>query len=1083
MEAGVLNFTAEEFQILEDIEFDETIERPEKVRFYTLEEQTTDAYEKLMPKGRSTRFQRDKIKRDVDRIQELYESYVMVRPEDYALREPEVGTAFSWVRPVYSLGEVQPYSWDTQWQPLYDNVRQPNFYPAMLAALPHPFVDGGEGGPYPLAGATEMVNEGGQKPLRALANYEVPRTQYHSDRTISIVMDPAVGTADTVNFKGYFLSKRPLDIPNPLPDHPFLKENADAFVPTVAPLKDVVPSLDAILTHAVPATRDPYVDATPYLKLYDIQLASIPWSTWKSKFPPADPINVVEPPAPIEFPKPSSLSVPEKIAETYGVKYEPGVSVRLWLSKRLDGGGLVTELLRSMVMDNGSVEIIPGVDLEQAAYPATTLEECGLAGKNFPDFATTGLLRRTWDSNGMKLQCVPLEFVKQERARTGYLGRKPWKETTGEDMKKAYLQRMAEVTPVSMTPPKEAPVNKTPARPDSIRRKEVLAIQSDPERYAEDKVRDIREILRETTVTNNVYTDADGSFVACGHTIALLGGDLATDRRKFYDTWTARVDGFRVCRFCSEQINDDVYVDAEEFDEEGFLIRTADSLGGKSFQTAGIADFVTGLRALQPMFVLDQPHDDAVFLVLSILQVLPTADRLEPLLKLGRQIAAVQFTKGSAEQIARFQGMTGLATAAIVLQSHIPSLIPRRTFGPRPLILAGYPRDASAPAEYSIVDTLMGVLRKTFEAFPSSFTGPAKFVIRAILNKPSEVKNTVTALLSAKSPLMIRKKPDGKMEATMVPELLAQAKAYVGEKPVVEVPKTLIPVVNAPKEFGVIKSYPECPSSRPIWTSGRDPRVLQNQVPLRSGIQSSRTATAVPPAVSARVEPAPISKAEIRTRLATGSKLASRIKVGDSVRTNELLASRLADLFLQPTAVRGVDPTQNAAELRDIAKGFVFEQLSDIQTTAAKQTKLEEIRSKDIALYMLQADYREEKTQANKLRASERLKIVEDLKKKSDTERELVQQLLAIGAAPYLVTRADRELFAREAERIQEVIRAEELDLAQVDAEVGVGLVRDNFDDGDADERGVDHGDYGDRAGLPEGRDPPVAVVDPAPSI
>jgi hypothetical protein len=66
MEAGVLNFTAEEYQILEDIEFDETIERPEKVRFYTLEEQTTDAYEKLMPKGRTTRFQRDKIKRDVD---------------------------------------------------------------------------------------------------------------------------------------------------------------------------------------------------------------------------------------------------------------------------------------------------------------------------------------------------------------------------------------------------------------------------------------------------------------------------------------------------------------------------------------------------------------------------------------------------------------------------------------------------------------------------------------------------------------------------------------------------------------------------------------------------------------------------------------------------------------------------------------------------------------------------------------------------------------------------------------------------------------------------------------------------------
>jgi hypothetical protein len=62
MEAGVLTFTPEEYQILEDIEFDETIERPEAIRFYTLPEQTTDAYEKLMPRGRTTRFQRDKVR-------------------------------------------------------------------------------------------------------------------------------------------------------------------------------------------------------------------------------------------------------------------------------------------------------------------------------------------------------------------------------------------------------------------------------------------------------------------------------------------------------------------------------------------------------------------------------------------------------------------------------------------------------------------------------------------------------------------------------------------------------------------------------------------------------------------------------------------------------------------------------------------------------------------------------------------------------------------------------------------------------------------------------------------------------------
>jgi hypothetical protein len=1089
MEAGVLNFTPEEYQILEDIEFDETIERPEAIRFYTLDEQTTDAYEKLMPRGRTTRFQRDKVRKDVDRLQELYEKYVAALPETYALREPESSIAYDWVFPVDAVGGSRKYDWNTQWLPLYDNLRAPNFLPSLIAALPHPFVDAEEGvPPYGMTVPTEFVNAEGTKPIRGLPDYRVPRTQYHEDKTISIVLETMEGTGDKVGFKGYFLRKRPLDLPNPLPEHPFLKANEDTFVPSPAPLKDVAPSLDAVLTHAIPVTKDPYGEAAPYLKLWDVKLSSIPWSAWKSKFPPVDPVNAHEPPAPVEFPKPNQLAVPEKIQDTYGMKYDPGLSVRLWLMKQLDGGGLVVDLLRSTVIDNGSVNIVPTVDLPKAAYPETTVEACSLEGKAFPEFLTTGILRRSFEGDKVKYQCVPLEFIKQERAQVGYAGRLPWKETTGDTMKKAYLKRLSEVTPPTEVVAKEPALPKTPARPDSLRHAEVLAILADENRYAEDKLRDIRDLLTETTLSNNIYSDPDGAKVICSHTMALLGGDLASDRQKYYDIWTARVDGFRVCKFCGEQINADVYEEVDEYDEDGFRIRNAEALEGPGHMTTGVVDYVSGLRKLQPLFMLQTPHDDTVFLVLSLLQVLPTADVLEQFLGLGRQIAAVQFSKGSPDQIARFQGMTGLATAALILQCHIPSLVPRRSFGPRPLILSGYPRDAAAPAEYSIVDTLITVLRKTFEAFPTTFGGPAKAVIKGIMNKPGEVKNTVTALLSAKSPLMVRKRTDGKTEPTFVVELLVKAKAYVAEKPPVDAPKTLIPVMAPPKEFGVITSFPECPSARPIWTSGRTPRVYQPAVPLRTGIQAAPGGEPVPPTVSDRVVPVPVAKAEIRTRLATGSKLTSRIRVGDDYRTSLLLASRLADMFRQPSPVRTVDPNQNAAELRDIAKGLAFEQLADIQAVPAKRTQLEERRTQDVALYLLQADYKEEKSQANKLRATERLKIVDDLKRKSDTERELIQQLLAIGAAPYLVTQQDRFLFAHEAELLQDQIRAEEEELdreEEADAEIGVGVARDYEDDGDEDERGVDHGDYGDRAGLPIGRDYAEAGLldDPARSI
>jgi hypothetical protein len=639
-------------------------------------------------------------------------------------------------------------------------------------------------------------------------------------------------------------------------------------------------------------------------------------------------------------------------------------------------------------------------------------------------------------------------------------------------MKKTYLRRLQEVTPPTKEVKKEVAAPKTPARPDSIRRAEVLAIQGDPQRYAEDKVRDIRELLKETTLSTNVYTDSDGLFVLCSHTLALLGGDLASDRQTYYETWTARVDGFRVCKFCGEQVNSDVYAEADEYDEEGFLIRNAEALDEPGHRSTGVADYMDGLRALQPLFMLQTPHDDTVFLILSLLQVLPTADVLEKFLRLGREVAAVQFSKGPADTIARRQGATGLATAALLLQCHIPSLIPRRSFGPRPLMLSGYPRDAPTPTtEYTIVDTLMSVLRKTFEAFPTTFKGPAKALVKGILRIPGEVKTIANGMLAAVSPLRVRTKQNKTKVPTFVSELLIKAKAYVAEKPVVEAPKTLIPVVGPPKEFDVIRSFPSCPSARPIWTSGRMPHVSQTAPPLRPGIQSAGGAEAVPPTVSDRVVPVVVGKPQIRTRLAKGSDLESPIRVGDDYRTSLLLASRLADMFRQPSPVRTVDPTQDADELRDIGRGLAFEQLAAIKTDTVKTTLLAERRTRDVALYLLQADPKEEKSEANKLRASERLKIVDDLKKKSDTERQLFQQLMAIGAAPYLVTRADRELFAREAQLLQDTIRNEEEDLDREDAEVGVGLTRDGDEDGDEDERGNDNGEYGDRAGRMQGRD------------
>jgi hypothetical protein len=482
------NFEPSDYQVLEDIEFDETIQRPEKIRFFTLTEQTTDAYEKLRPRGRVTRFQREEVRKDIERLQDLYNTFVIALPEDYVLREPSYGKEFDWIHPVYADYDFKTYEWDTQYIPLFENTRQPGFYPRFLEALPRPFADTAAGMPYDIEGRIEFVDTEGKKPARGLSRYVMTRTQRHEDKTIDVVQVPVDGTEDVVKFVGYFIDKRPLDIPNPLLEHPFLKSNEPAFIPSTAPLKDVVPSLDAILTHGVPVTKDPYVEGTKYLKLYDVGLKDIPWSAWKSKFPPVDIINDSPAGEPIAYPKPAQLAPPDNVIEAYKSPYDPGVSVRLWLMKQFDGGTMIQALLRSQAIDNGSVESVPGVDLEQAAYPETTIEECRLTGKTFQDFLIAGNLRRTITGDKVQYQCVPLEFVKQERARTGYLNRIPWSESTGDDIKKNYIRRLEQVRPRDpLKEPKES-APKTAQRPDSIRRAEALAILEDPRRFADDKV-------------------------------------------------------------------------------------------------------------------------------------------------------------------------------------------------------------------------------------------------------------------------------------------------------------------------------------------------------------------------------------------------------------------------------------------------------------------------------------------------------------------------------------------------------------------------------------------------------------------
>ena len=117
------------------------------------------------------------------------------------------------------------------------------------------------------------------------------------------------------------------------------------------------------------------------------------------------------------------------------------------------------------------------------------------------------------------------------------------------------------------------------------------------------------------------------------------------------------------------------------------------------------------------------------------------------------------------------------------------------------------------------------------------------------------------------------------------------------------------------------------------------------------------------------------------------------------------------------------------------------------------------------------ADYAKEKAEVNRLVATERLKFVQRMAQRTDTEREILQDLLAIGLAPYIISRSDREEFARRAELLQELIGRDEEVIEDLDGEIGVGQPRDLFEQGDEPPAGVDNGDYGDYTAIPANED------------
>ena len=1092
MEAGIIQFDpASEFEIIETIDFEEEIQRPEDQRFFTLDEQLDDYFDKVLPKKKKvTKFELQEIATEVSRIRELYEDIVTTTDVGYTTDLTRKSVSVSWVKPIYNPFEYAPYSFAESWLPLYERgaTRIPNYYQRMLSALPKPFRTTGKDG-VALTESGEVVDMEGKNSIFALSTYQRTKGIIHDDGSFTVEKLPVANTADDIKRKGFYIFPREQELPNPMATHPFLSSNAASAIETTEDLNDIFPTIEAILTHAVPKTSSPYVEGKPYLKLYDVKLSQIPWNIWKDQFPPVDTISTNIQVASVKFPDQYEETAPSKsLQDKYIIQWSPALNPRFWLMQQEDAGNIVVKLLMSRAGEAGQVPPQMLGDKPVPVLPKTTPEECFITDQGFDAFLNSGVYR-----GGM---CVPTTVIAQERMdrlREKKLG---WTETAGESIIKDHVELLSYY---QLKPQKEKVVKyeKYVGQPDSELHKFVTTILADKGRMAVDKAEAIQLLLYDTDLKDNKYFDKAGSFVICLHTMSVLKGDLIDDRLAFYDKWAAIDEGYRVCKFCGEQINADVLVAQDDFDENGNAIINYGSMSSaNAFQGDGhVVSFTNSLRQLKLIFELNNSGESVLYLLLSLMQVLPEEGQVLPVLQFIRKLSAVIRMNKKIEKVAkeRIEGILGIVGMVTILQVHVPFLIPRRSFGSKILRLTGYPRDTDDTSDSPTLDILISVLRTTFQETPNTFKGPITVLLRGVISKPKDIR---------KESLLFLKQASIEFKAQF-----ANAKErYVAPTESGEFSQLTMPILTVPKpDFSVsdaaisheVMAESNAVGPKQYLSPRLPPNVSQQPVMLYKTDPSSEAEFVT--AELNMVDAVTFSDADISKRIKVGFPKALKIpKLDDFLKSDTdgisflTLLNRILDvLSIEKFDIKIIQAYRqtlvylqtriSGSLLRDSARGIVYELLHEVLKAGNKAALVQSLTvafQRDLVLSMILLTEDQASTQDRDLRAKERETFKSRMRQMNDTEREVTKMLLDIGIAGYIITNEDREIFAKEYRLPDPEAEYNEM-LQEMDEDMpeeGYNAQRDVEDDANpvmtnGVELDADRGDYTDRRAQPYDRD------------
>lgn len=1091
-------FEPSEFEIIETQEFEEELQRPQELRFFTLQEQLDDYYDKVLPKKKHiARSEYKKIETELDRLQKVYDENIIITQTDYRVDQSRKVVNVSWVNPIYAPFRYEKYSFRDSWIPLFDKTRRdtPNFYGPMISALPRPYRSEGSDG-VSISGTQVLTNDEGKAPIVALGAYTRTKRALHEDGTFDIISVPMPNSTDDAKYIGYFIDQRSLEIPRPLMDHPFLASNNSSKYITAETLNTIFPSTEAIMSHAVPTTTDPYVEGQKYLKLYDVKLTNIPWISWKERFPPVDPIMASPPVMSVKFPVSEDIVAPsEDLQKSYAIAWSKGIFPRFWLATQEDSGQLIVKMLLSKAGDSGLVPPETPGEKPEVQLPSSMPDDC-LKTDNFEEFLASGVYRvknvdiKKHDPYTINPGiCAPTSYIAQEKQENISKGKKSWSETTPTDIMKEHQLLLKMFQPISEKAV-ETVYEKFEVREVSEMRNNVRIILSDPDLEPSDKLHNINLLVRDLSVTDNKYFDAANMYVVCMHTLAQLGGDLEHDRLAFYTKWAAIDDGYRVCKFCSEQINSDTFVSQDDFDENGNPIVSHDVLDDRAVYhgESHPVSFTNSLMELKTNFDANNAGEAILYTILSILQVLPTESQLLPIIQNLREVAtaARRSAKLSIPDKRRVEGILGIAAAVVLLQTHNPFLIPRRSFGSKILKLSGFPRDTTDPKDSPVLDAVLFSIKSTFEAFPNTFKEPVATVLRAIKTNSRKVRDETVRYISQ---AYTKFKPD--FEA-------AKDRYAVIDKEVEENDIFLPLVVPSKYEFAPNERFGaekmgECVTNKPfnIITGKLMPSVVQDKLDLWKNLVPSKSATYVV-----------AEKFKYSYMFPESSEIARMFKLGfpKSVKLDAIenfiksdtdgiallsLLNRILDIISAlKYPVKYVIPYRQFATslntrespslVRDAVRGMLYELFDSIKSEDKLIEGLRSAMNRDLTMRLILVKKEDAEREVNITGTKERETFKMRMRSMNDEQREITKRLLDIGIAPFIITNEDREIFAREYNYEEPAIEKGNTEPEFADEEVPEGgfVRRDGEDDDGLGDNGmpveVDYGDYGDKADRPQ---------------